>query len=229
MTRLKTLGLMLLMAVTTTAVLSPSASALELPQNLPGAERVWTGSASEFFINVEISSNVDCEKVTSEGSEETSNPPKGLFHIHFKECTSKIAGTTVKCTGLGESQAGTILALGKWNLVWDRKKGGGFELTTALLYLFEPLHFTCSIVLIELKGSALCLDLNPAEKNATRSDHCIAEGTKETEEWCKKDVNGCLEPVVPKLEVSENHGEVKEAALLGLESRTYGVELFADI
>jgi len=239
MRRFKLLALALVAVFATAAAVSASAFAAELPEILPtsGTTRTWTGESegtTEFkseTAEAGVSLVVTCEKAPTEGTEEAGKP-LGLFHIHFLGCKSTIGGVTVKCTDLNHSTAGEILALGTWHLVFDRKKGGSFtELNTAVLFLVELVHFSCSsLVLAEVKGEQVCLDLKATEKSKTHSLHCIAEGPKQTEEWCKKDVSGtCTEPVVPKLESNTNHTLFRSAAEQALGNNTYAEEIFADI
>jgi hypothetical protein len=240
MRRFTLLGLALMAVLAAASAISTSAFALELPENLPASTtRTWSGKAEgspEF--KTEEAMPVTCSTLTSaEGTETSSKPPLGLFHLHFVGCHAEVGGREVKCTDLDHTTSGEILVLGTWHLVWDRKAGGSFtELTTAVLFLVEPVHFECSaLVSIEVKGEQLCLHLNATEKALTHSFHCIAEEPvagkpKQTEEWCKKDVGGvCTEPVAPKLEASINHGVVKVAAEQALGNTTYKEQIFADI
>jgi hypothetical protein len=229
MRRVKSLALALVALAAALAMMSSAALALTLPENLPTSAvvRNWTGE-TEGSYNLDLPAPVTCETATTEGTEEAGKP-LGLFHEHLKNCTGEEG--KVKCTGEGE-EAGVILILGNWHLVFDRKKGGTFvELTTAILYLLTPVKFKCTVFFtVELKGEQLCLHLKPTEKAISHSDHCIAEGLKQTEEWCKSDVGGtCVEAVVPVLLANQNGGAFKEVAGLGLETRRYGVELFADV
>jgi hypothetical protein len=229
----------LVAVVATAAAVSASAFAAELPQILPtsATTRTWTGESegsAEFnseTAEAGVTLTITCEKAPTEGTEEAGKP-LGAFHIHFLGCKSTIGGVTVKCTDLNHTTPGEVLALGTWHLVFDRKKGGVFtELTTAVLFLLELTHLSCSsLVLDELKGELLCLDLKATEKSKTHSFHCIAEGPKQTEEWCKKDVSGtCTEPVVPKLESNTSHSLFRSAAWQALGNDTYTEEIFADI
>lgn len=237
MRRLKLLGLALLAVFASAAALSSSALALELPENLPVSEstRTFTGKneGETEFKTVGIAP-VKCTEVTGEGSEEAKKP-LGTVHFDFKNCTTEESGLKVKCTGLGETTSGTILVLGTWHLVFDRKKGGTFaELTTGPLFLISLVHFSCSsLILVEVHGEQLCLHLKATEKSTTHSFHCVVAGTTEneqSEEWCKKDVAGaCTEPVVPRLRASVNHAAEVESAELALGNSKYAVEIFADI
>jgi hypothetical protein len=246
MRRVKLFGLALVAVFASAAALSSSAFALELPENLPTSTetRTWTGESDGTGVTAEpefktlnaakVELIVKCEKATAEGTEE-SKKPLGLFHIHFLGCHTELSpGTIVKCTDLNHLTAGEILVLGTWHLVWDRENGKEFkELTTGVLFLVEPVHFTCSIVLLEVKGEQLCLHLKPTEENTTHLFHCIANATnhwEQSEEWCKKDVGGvCTEPVKPLLLTSVSHEAFGPSSELALGSTTYKVKLFADV
>ena len=55
----------------------------------------------------------------------TLNTPRlGLFHLHFKGCI--VPETAKKCETAGD-EAGVILVLGSWHLVYD-KLGSGADL-----------------------------------------------------------------------------------------------------
>jgi hypothetical protein len=237
MKRLMPMALSLAVVFAATAVLATSAFALELPEILPTSSvtRTWTaeseGEPQFKMLNSEhVELVVNCEKATGEGTEEPKKP-LGLFHVHLLGCHTTIGGTRVSCTDLNHLTAGEILVLGTWHLVWDRENGKEFkELTTGVLVLEELAHFTCSIVLVELKGELLCLTLKPTEENTTHFGHCVANGVEQTLEWCKKDVAGkCDEPVKPKLETSISHSTFEPSADLGLGRVTTKEKMFADI
>jgi len=230
MKRFSLLGLGLLVVLVATAAAATSALAVQ-PSNLPTGVKKYTGAAegeTEFHSSQGI---VICKTAASEGGEETSNePPTGPFHIAFKECKNKETG--IVCTGLGDG-SGIILALGTTKLVFDRPAGGTFtELTTATLFLVNTVHFSCSgLILIEVKGEVVCLDLKPTEANTKHSFHCTGRVNAETkklesnEEWCKGgDVaSACVEPTKPKLEESVNHAAFTEAVQLGLGNNVFSV------
>jgi hypothetical protein len=232
--KLPTLALVAVFAMA--AVLSTSAFAVE-PINLPESStgRTWTGESEgqpEFStetMEVGISAVWLCSGAESEGTEEAKKA-LGLFHIRFLGCRTSIGGTVVKCTGLNDA-AGEILLLGTWHLVFDRRIGGSFEkLTTAILFLVEPAHFSC-VVLFEFKGELLCLHLKPEEEAQTHSFHCVRSGDEQTEEWCMKGDVGekCEEPLKAKLESSINRTTFRNAALQALGNMTYKEAIFADI
>ena len=217
--------------------LTSSAHALEQPQNLPfaAAQRLYTGkSVGSPLLNVS-GTQVTCGKAAFEGSEEkgaTGQAPEGGWHMMCEEST--IERGAIKCTGLGDT-TGVILALGRWSLVWDRKKGSSFtELTTATLFTTEQVHFNCTVlVLILLEGAQLCLDLKPTETNKTHTFICIPTekgGSEQSEEYCRKDSGTeCVEPVAPVLLGAVNTGPFKDAAWEMQGNSTFVEELHADI
>jgi hypothetical protein len=208
MKRFTLLGVVLIAIFAASAALSAVAFADETPLDLPFvANETMTGKSEGEPEFKSSNGTVICKEATEEGNIESNLPPLGLFHIHFKGCKDKATGVT--CTGLGE-ESGVILVLGKWHLVWDEKLKAKYELHTATLFLVEPVHFTCFIVLIEVKGETLCLDLKEEESEKTHSFHCVGEESEkkflQNDEWCKKDVKAeCVELITPKLETSINH------------------------
>ncbi|HEV2974575.1 MAG TPA: hypothetical protein VGX69_06210 [Solirubrobacteraceae bacterium] len=240
MRRFKLLGLALVAVFAMAAAISASASAVE-PVNLPESAtgRTWTGESegepefSSETAEAGVLQVVKCTSAPSEGTEEAKKP-LGLFHIHFLGCHATVGTTEAKCTDLNHSTAGEILVLGTWHLVFDRKIGGNFEkLTTAILFLVEPVHFSCSsLLLVEVKGEVLCLHLKPETAAFTHSFHCVRSGDLPTEEWCMKGDDGkeeCLEPLKPVLESNTNMTKFRNSAEQALGTMTFKEELFADI
>jgi hypothetical protein len=226
MRRLKFLGLALLAVFASAAALSASASALVLPEILPlsATERTWTGkndAANPKLVSTS-GSETTCESATATGTEEAGKP-LGLFHIEFKGC-GVTSPFPAKCTGLGDATTGVILSLGTWHLVFDKTTP---ELLTATLFLLDTVHFTCGgIVLVEVKGNLVCLDLEPTVKKAEHLFHCTqTAGVPADKEY----FNDSGVKVTPKLECSENGGAFKECAELALGTVLYKVEVFTDI
>lgn len=163
-----------------------AATASALLENLPEAVRSTPGEsvgATKFETVGKLS--IECASATSTGEETGSKPPKGTFHIMFKECVAKLGIIKGKCTGLGETNAGDILALGTWNLVFDHL-GTGTELKTAILFTIEPVHFECVGIQLDIvHGQVLCLHLNPTESSKSHEFHCLQTNGKpeETKYW----------------------------------------------
>jgi len=214
MKRFRLLGLLLVALFVAAMAMSAVAAADETPLNLPfTAGETFTGKSEGAPEFISATGAVVCLEATAllpENTIESNLPPLGKFQIHFLDCK---LGSAV-CTGLGEN-SGIILAKGTWHLVWD-EKGATFELTVATLFLVETVHFTCGALLIKVEGEQLCLDLKPTELSKTHSFHCIANGTKQEDSWCKKDVSGCKELVTPVLKASVNEAVPAESAELAL-------------
>jgi hypothetical protein len=248
MKRFRLAGLAAIAAFASFAAITTSAFALELPENLPtlaaGETRTFTAvsgaTTTTTTLHAEGQEVINCSAAPGEGTEETSKPPKGAFHIKFENCTTSAGGVTVKCTGLGDAN-GVILALGTWALVFDKLIGKPFEgLTTAILFKNELVHFTCGgLVLVEvLAGETLCLHLNPTTKSAKHEFHCIGEilggVPKPVEEW-GTDVGGVFTGgKVPALKCLINHAASEVPCLqlgLGVITTLKGgvqTEIFAD-
>jgi hypothetical protein len=221
MGRAKLLGLALVAVFAASIAMTAVASAANLPENLPtSTERTWKGEAEEKTELETVSgSKVTCTGAGAEGNEEAGKP-LGSFHITFSGCAS----LGQSCTGLGDTTAGTILVLGTWHLVFDKKTP---ELLTAVLFLIEHVHFSCSaLVLVEVLGSVLCLELKVTEKSTTHLFHCIqSKGVQEDKSY----FNEAGTEVAAGLKCSINHAAEQECGQLGLAKVTYGVEIFADI
>jgi opacity protein-like surface antigen len=151
-------GASLAAALVATAALAGTASAAEVPENLPfsASTRTFTiKNASGTPTLHRPTANIVCESFGGEGTEvpgKAGEAPHGTFHIAFTKC--KEATFNQICTG-GDSgdAAGTILTLGTWKLVWDRKNGGSFELTVATVLELTPLTYECSALeKIKLEG-----------------------------------------------------------------------------
>jgi hypothetical protein len=229
MKRLSSMGAGLLVVVAA-AAMATSAFAVQ-PSNLPTGVKAFTGKSEGSVIYHSESGNIECTEASGTGEETSNEAPSGPFHIDFKNCTLSVTGG--KCTGLGEATSGTILLLGTWALPFDREVGLVFRnLTTATLLLVNVVHLSCgALILIEVKGELLCLDLKQTEANATHSYHCTG-GSGRAEEWCMggEDVLGtedmCIGAwLLPQLLESVNHAAFKEANILMLGNTTYGVAL----
>jgi hypothetical protein len=220
MRQFKLLGLTL-MAVFVAAVAVASTASAALPVNLPlsAKARPWTGTN---IGNVELlqpgQNTVTCTEAPATGEEEAGKP-LGPFHIEFKNCSA--AGQ--KCTGLGDA-AGVILTLGTWHLVFDNLT----TLSTALLFLIEHVHFSCTaLILVLVLGELLCLHLKPTEKAFTHSFHCVQTGTKQEDETYFNEAGTAVNNVT--LLCSVNEAEEKPCFELALGSTTYKEEISADI
>lgn len=227
MTRVKMLGLMILALLAFSTALVATASGAELLENLPEKARTGAGEAigSTTYENEKATLKLVCSSATGTGEEASSKPPKGTFHITFKECKTTLSGLTVKCTGLGDATAGEILALGTWELVFD-KNPLTETLTTALLFNTEPTHFVCAgFVLVVSEGTVLCLHLNPTAKSKVHEFHCTGANGKpeDTKYW-----NSAGEEKVANLKQKVGSEAAENAVQLGLGKVTTTEEIFAD-
>lgn len=154
MQRSKILGLALMATFVLSAVVSATASA-EPAVILPETAQLFSGESSKGTLEVlpgGLAHRVVCQKDKSEGNIETGGK-LGQFHIKFESC--KAAGLFA-CTGLGEAVE-VILSLGTYHIVYD-KLGTGAALGVGILFLVEPVHFTCSNgAEFVVQGEVLCL------------------------------------------------------------------------
>jgi hypothetical protein len=215
------LGVLLVAAFVAALALSAVAAADETPLNLPfTAGEKFSGKSEGEPEFISSNGTIICKEakgVEAESAYESNLPPLGKFKIDLTGCKDKLGGT--ECTGLGEA-AGTILVGGTFHLVWD-EEGATFELTVGTLFLVSTVHLICgTTVLFTLEGEMLCLDLKPTESSKTHSFHCVANGVKQKDAWCKKDISGCKELVVPVLKTSINEAVPGETALLALGNLT---------
>jgi len=232
------LGLALVALLASMAAVTSSAFGAALPANLPEIKgpRTLTGEqvkGTTSQLNAG-EAHVKCTEATSTGEEEAGKP-LGPVHIDFKNCENDLKQ---KCTGEGEKNAGEILVLGTWHLVFD-EKGTTFEkLTTAVLFLIKELKFTCGALFkITVLGEVACLHLNPTVVSKTHEFHCIGftepKKLEGGDNWCKEDVvvggvDKCEGLVKPFLDVIVNGTLVEgEEIALGLVKTTE--EISADV
>jgi hypothetical protein len=223
MRRFSLRGVVLLAVFVAALALSAVAAADETPLNLPfTAGEKFSGKSEGEPEFLSSNGTVICKEangVEAESAYESNLPPLGKFKISFTGCRDKFLGTP--CTGLGDPEK-TILVTGTFHLVWDEEKTT-FELTVGTLFLVNPVHFSCAMILFKVEGEQLCLDLKPTELSKTHSFHCVANGVKQNDSWCKKDVAGCKELVIPVLKTSINEAVPGESAELALGNSTQAV------
>jgi hypothetical protein len=225
MRQVRLLGMVLIAVfVLSAAAFSAMASAAESAiKNLPEANAGlnWTGESdgtggSEL---VALNRTTSCEKFKAEGTEEKTHP-LGLFHILFEKCTSE--GLT--CTGLGD-EAGKILALGTWHLVYDKITP---ELLVGLLFLFEHIHYVCAaIVLILILGNVLCLHLEPLSEKLSHLFHCHQKEALPLETLYWTDLTG-EHKEIEELLCKIGAGAYEHCAWLALGLIKHAKPLFAD-
>jgi hypothetical protein len=213
MRRLKLLGVACAAVFVLASLVSASASAFVLPEVL-GVEATAFTTLSDAppVIDQTLAKNtVECEEWHGEGTVEASKT-LGLFHMTLLgKCKGTIVGITTACTGLGDATE-TLLMLGKWHTVVDTKVGEA--LGAAILLLLEPVHFTCSIALVEVKGSVMCLILEPLTAAKVHLFHCTMTNGMANETKYLND-SGVETTVEPMLE-SINHGTFEEMGITAL-------------
>jgi hypothetical protein len=207
------------------AALAATAAFAVQPINLPTGTKKFTGAGEGGTFYHSSEGGIECSSATGLGEETASQPPSGSFKLDIEGCEGPF-GTT--CTGLGEA-TGVLLLSGTWTLVFVREVGGTFTgLTTATLFNVAEFHLSCgSLLLLDVRGEVLCLDLKPTEANTVHSYHCTGKSSSEpNEEWCMLgDVSEVCtgEWLRPKLEESFNEGSFKASTLLRLGNWKYEV------
>jgi hypothetical protein len=206
MRRLRLTATACTVALALVAIAATSASAFVLPEVLgSNAEAKFSTKdtvANPIFKTVN-GNEITCEHWEGEGGFETGSKTLGLFHIHFfGKCKSKVSGITASCTGLGDA-AESILVLGKWHTVVDTKTGEA--LGAAILWLLEPVHFTCSILLVEITGSFMCLITTPLTSAATHTITCTQVNGVAQEKKYLNDAG--METTIAPLLLLINHNE----------------------
>jgi hypothetical protein len=208
MRRLKLLGVVCAAVFVLASLASASASAFVLPEVLGVEATSFTtlSDAANPTFGTLSGNTVTCEDWHGTGTVE-ANKTLGLFHIDFLgKCKGTIAGIVAPCTGLGDV-AETILVLGKWHTVVDTKVGA--ELGAAILLLLEPVHFTCSIALVDVKGSVMCLILEPLTAAKVHLFHCtLTSGTANEKKYLN---DSGVETTVEPLLSAVSHGAFEEA------------------
>jgi hypothetical protein len=204
-----------------------ASSAFALPTLLIGSAgegaSTWTGAnvgATEWQINGGLA-KIQCKSAVGEGTVEAKKP-LGTYHINFKECTDSVLKKA--CTGTGD-EAGLILTLGSWHLVYDTLKAGLTGSGVAILFLAGKVNFECTATgaKIEQKGGgmALCLILNPEALTKTFEFHCkLRSGSFGPEETKYDNAAGTMVSITP-LEADENGGAFKELVLVWLGTVVY--------
>ena len=221
------LALPILAVLTVSATLMAAASAA---QGLPSA--LSSNGSAGYSKDVSITAplydftngnKVECTtSTTGESAQETEHT--GNFHGKLIGCVGEVSGIKAKCTGLGDV-TGEILALGKYDLVYDT---GGTELGVAVAFLIEPVHFTCAGLFLDVvEGDEVCLILEPYVEKTLHRLMCTGERGKQSETF----LNDSAETVTPALAVTEGEGtkigvdERVEVLLLWLDSSGENVQV----
>jgi len=223
MQRLTLPGLTLTVALSLGALMSAAASAVVPAQMLPTTEEVtFKGTSGGGTLTTLGGTTIACESATGEGSV-AAGAKLGPFHQDLKGCKS--AGIT--CTGLAEA-SGVILVLGETHLVVDTESPA---LGAGLLLLANPVHLSCSIILIEVKGEELCL-VKPVSTKTTHFETVCEESSagsgdpKETKYWNENGVE--VNIGTGGLLVSTNHGAFQGATRAATALGTSNKEITID-
>jgi len=176
-------------------------------------QKTWTGgSVGEPILESAKGTKIKCSKETIEGTL-ALNRHTGTFHANLEGCAEP--ALKVKCAGSGDKE-GSILMSGTWKTVIDSEKP---SLGAAILFEPGEFHFTCSIVLVSVKGSVLCLFAEPTSSKTTHELHCEGEKgkPKETEYFNEKSEKVKITP----LEASINGGAFEGAAEIASGTMTF--------
>jgi hypothetical protein len=233
MRRITMLGAMLAIVLVGASVLANVAPAAEVPENLPfsaTARGFTTASVGTPRLN-SGADNVECEKAEGSGTEEPGAAgvaPHGAFHITLTKCKESLFGQT--CTGTGDA-AGSVLVLGTYQLVWDRKNGGSFELTVATVFFVKTAFDCTALAKLEFEGSQVCLDKRPTESNVTHEFQCVPtaeKGATQSEEYCLVDEGGKCTWIKPNLSGRLNSAKNEPAAEEASGTNTFTEAIAAD-
>jgi hypothetical protein len=227
MQRLKLIVLAVMAALSLGALLAGAASGVIPATLLPETEEVkGTGTSGPGTLTVLGGTTIVCSSATAEGSV-AAGAKLGPFTQDIKGCKEQATGAT--CTGLGEA-AGVILVSGEAHGVVDVETPA---LGAGDLLLVTLVHFTCSIVLVEVKGEELCLVKPVATKTTHFEGICeetaVGSGDpKETKYWNEKGEEVNISLSTGGLLVSISHGAFKgaarSAAALGLTNKEVTID-----
>jgi hypothetical protein len=212
---MKRVNLVCLALVAVCALMSLAASAASaLPEVLPQVKKTWTGKNDGTVkpkLETLSGTKIECAKATGKGEDKSDT--EGTFTITFESCTTP-SFFNAACNSSGDS-SGIILSTGKYHYVYD-------SLTTlGVAILFEPNEtvFECaSFLKTKVKGTLLCLVLEPTSSKATHLFHCEQATGDPAEKFWWNDA-GALQEV--KLECSLNGGAFETCAELALAEVTY--------
>jgi hypothetical protein len=212
MQRLKLLVLAAMAVLSLSALVAASASAVTPAAILPETEAVtFTGTSGPGTLTALGGVlKVECASDTSKGSL-AAGAKLGPFEIDFKTCKDALSGSV--CTGLGEA-SGIILVSGEAHLVVDVDSPA---LGAGMLFLVNLVHFTCGIVLTEVKGEVLCL-IKPVATKGTHFEIVCEETAagsgdpKETKYWNEAGTEVNINITTAGLLTSPSHAAFKGSA-----------------
>lgn len=207
MRRLLILGGALLIALGSAALAAASASATSLPEFT--VQTGFSATSGPSTLETKAGTKITCAKSTTEGT--AFGKQLGSFHMALKECTTKVGGIPVKCTGLGDAE-GVILPLGSWRLV------AGAEEQAYMWFLLAPeLQAECLGLVFKFKGTFLAT-ITPMGVETTKYELGLkqAGGKQELAEY--KDDEGTAVKV-EALSTSLNGGPFEESGLSAAEDK----------
>jgi hypothetical protein len=149
MKQIKFLGAAIVAVLALACTLSATASAEMAPNVLPlGTETNPLTGTSSSAVSTFGNGLLKVESKKSEGTFSGTSEKLGTFDALFLESKDTLGRT---CTGLNDTTAGSILALGTFH-IRDYKNAAN-ELKTAIIFLLSPeVHFECGTLLVVVKG-----------------------------------------------------------------------------
>jgi hypothetical protein len=212
MKRVNLLGLALVAVFALMALAATSAFAL--PENLPQVKKTWTGKndgESKPELESLTGTKVRCEK--SKGTGEDTSDTTGKFTIDFEECSTP-SFFNAKCNTSGDA-TGIILSTGTYHYVYDTLS----PLGVAVLFLPNETVFECSTFLkTKVKGSLVCLILEPTSSKLTHLFHCEQSKGEQLETTWWNDAGTAQ---TATLLCSLNGGEFEKCGELALAETTF--------
>jgi hypothetical protein len=211
MQRLKLVVLAAMAVLSLSALVSASASAITPASFLPEEAFTWTGTSGSHTLSTLAGTKLECASDTSQGSF-AAGAKLGPFTIDLKSCKEPATGAV--CTGLGEA-SGVVLVTGEVHLVVDVESPA---LGAGLLFLVNLTHYSCSIVLVELKGELLCL-IKPVATKGTHFEIVCSESAAgsgdpaETKYWNEAGNEVNINLTTGGLLESVSHGAFKGMAV----------------
>jgi hypothetical protein len=170
MQRIRMAGLALVAVFAIGAIASASASAA-LPEFKPVPTKFTFTSGKSVLEQKGGLSPIECAKDESAGTNEITTEKKGKFDVLFLEC--KVALTGEQCTGLNDTTAGSILALGEFHLFYINKETK--DVGQALL--LQEVHFECAgpfVKLVAVRGCVVGL-ITPINTKTTKFTLTLAQ------------------------------------------------------
>jgi hypothetical protein len=150
---------------------------------------------------------ISCTVANGSNGTLEANRHLGLFHLAVEGCKAEGLFT---CTGLADN-AGVLLTLGSWHLVYDSLAVSLVNDPVAILFLVGEVHFECvgKLFTIPLGGMILCLILNPTALTKVFEFHCNKNTGPRPEETKYYNEGGTLVGISPLL-IAENEKTATE-------------------